>query len=82
MDLGAEVLTGLPAAVEPAAAVATASAAEPAAVERERPELADEPAAVPREYWVLNSAVGPKVIPRRALSDLAATAVETAAARA
>ncbi len=43
LDLGAGVPTGVPAAVEPAAAEATVSATEPAAVERERPELTDEP---------------------------------------
>jgi hypothetical protein len=78
-DLGAGVPTRVPAAVEPAAAV---SATEPAAVERERPVLVDEPAAASREYWVLNSAVDPKVILRKALSESAATAVETAAAGA
>jgi hypothetical protein len=82
LDLGAKVLTGVPAAVEPAAEVATVSATEPAAVERERPELTDEPAAAPREYWVLNSAVEPKVILKKALSESAATAAETAAAGA
>ncbi len=55
LDIGVGVPTGMPAAVEPAAAVATVSAMEPAAVERERPELTDEPAAAPREYLVLNS---------------------------
>jgi hypothetical protein len=82
LDLGAGVPTGVPAAVEPAAAVATVSATEPVAVERERPELTDEPAAAPREYWVLNSAVDPKVILKKALSESAATAAETAAAGA
>ncbi len=62
LALGAGVLTGVPAAVEPAAAVVTISAAEPAAVEEERPVLANGPAAASREYWVLNAAVGPKVI--------------------
>jgi hypothetical protein len=82
LDLGAGVPMGVPAAVEPAAAVAAVSATEPAAVERERPELADELAAAPREYWVLNSAVDPKVILKKALSESAATAAETAAAGA
>ncbi len=36
LTLGAGVLAGVPAAVEPAAAIVAASAAEPAAVERER----------------------------------------------
>jgi hypothetical protein len=82
LDLGAEVLTELPAAVEPAAAVAAMSATEPAAIERERPVLVHVPAAAPREYWVLNSAVEPKVILKKALGESAATAAETAAAGA
>jgi hypothetical protein len=82
LGIGVRAPTGASAAVEPAAAVATVSAAEPAAVERERPELTDEPAAAPREYWVLNSAVDPKVILKKALSESAATAAETAAAGA
>ncbi len=57
LTLGAGVLTGVPAAVEPAAAVVAASAAEPAAVEEERPVLANVPAAASKEYWVLNAAV-------------------------
>ena len=55
------------------------SAVEPAAAERERPELAGESAAAPREYWVLNSAVDPKVILKKAFSESAATAAKTAA---
>ncbi len=66
LDIGVRAPTGVPAAKEPAAAVAAASATEPAAAERERPELTDEPAAAPREYWVLNSAVDPKVILKKA----------------
>ena len=58
------------------------AAVEPVTAKEERPELASESAAAPREYWVLNSAVGPKVIPKKAFSELAATAAETAAARA
>jgi hypothetical protein len=82
LDMGVGVPTRVPAAVEPAAAVVTVSATEPAAVERGRPELAEEPAAAPREYWVLNSAVDPKVILKKAFSESAATAAETAAAGA
>ena len=78
LDMGVEAPTGVPAVVEPAAAVAAVSAT----AERERPELADEPAAAPREYWVLNSAVDPKVILKKAFSESAATAAETAAAGA
>jgi hypothetical protein len=72
------VLTGVPAAVEPAAATVAASAAEPAAVEGERPVLASGPAAASKECWVLNPAVGPKVILRNFLAGL--TAAETTAA--
>jgi hypothetical protein len=82
LGIGAKAPTGAPAVVEPAAARAAASAVESAPARGERPELAGESAAAPREYWVLNSAVGPKVIPKRAFSELAATAAETAAARA
>ncbi len=82
LELGAEVLTGVPAAIEPAAAVAAVSATESAAVERERPVLTDGPAAASREYWVLNAAVEPKVILKKALGEPAATAAETAAAGA
>ncbi len=80
LTLGAEVPTGVPAAVEPAAATVAASAAEPAAVEGERPVLAYGPAAASKEYWVLNSAVRPKVILRNFLVGPTATAAETAAA--
>jgi hypothetical protein len=82
LDIGVRTPTRVPAVVEPAAAVEAASAMEPAAAERERPELTDEPAAAPREYWVLNSAVDPKVILKRTFSESAATAAETAAAGA
>ncbi|MFN9941741.1 MAG: hypothetical protein ACK56I_19915, partial [bacterium] len=54
LALGAGVLTDVPAAVEPAAAVVAASAAELAAIEKERPVLANVPAAASKEYWVLN----------------------------
>jgi hypothetical protein len=80
LALGAGVLTGVPAAVEPAAAVVAASAAEPAAVEGEWPVLAYGPAAVSKECWVLNPAVGPKVILRKVSVGPTATAAETAAA--
>jgi hypothetical protein len=80
LTLGAGVLTGVPAAVEPAAATVAASAAELAAVEGERPVLANGPAAASKEYWVLNSAVGPKVILKKVLVGPTATAAETAAA--
>ncbi len=80
LTLGAGVPTGVPAAVEPAVATLAASAAEPTAVEGERPVLANGPAAASKEYWVLNSAVGPKVILKKVLVGPAATAAETAAA--
>jgi hypothetical protein len=82
LALGAGVLTGVPAAVEPAAAVVAASAAEPAAIEKERPVLANVPAAASKEYWVLNAAVGPKVILKKVVIGQAATAAEAAAASA
>jgi hypothetical protein len=82
LDLGAGVLTGVPAAMEPAAAVAAASATESAAVKRERPVLTNGPAVASREYWVLNAAVDPKVILKKALDGPAAIAAETAAAGA
>ncbi len=80
LALGVGVLTGVPAAVEPAAAVVAASAAEPAVVEGEWPVLAYGPAAVSKECWVLNPAVGPKVILRKVSVGPTATAAETAAA--
>jgi hypothetical protein len=80
LALGAGVLTEAPAAVEPAAAVVAASAAEPAAAEGEWPVLAYGPAAVSKECWVLNPAVGPKVILRKVSVGPTATAAETAAA--
>jgi hypothetical protein len=75
----AGVSEGVPAAVEPAAATVAASAAEPAIVEGERPVLANGPAAASKECWVLNPAVGPKVILRKFLVGPTATAAETAA---
>jgi hypothetical protein len=80
LTLGAGVPTGVPAAVEPAAATVAASAAEPAAVEGERPVLANGPAAASKECWVLNPAVEPKVILRNFLAGPAVTAAETATA--
>jgi hypothetical protein len=82
LALGAGALTGVPAAVEPAAAMVAASAAEQAAIERERPVLVSGPAAAPKDYWVLNAAVGPKVILKKVASGPAATAAEAAAASA
>jgi hypothetical protein len=82
LDIGVRTPTGVPAVVESAAAMEAAPAMEPAAAERERPELTEEPAAAPREYWVLNSAVDPKVILKKTFSESAAMAAETAAAGA
>jgi hypothetical protein len=75
----AGVPEGMPAAVEPAAATVAASAAEPAIVKGERPVLANGPAAAWKECWVLNPAVGPKVIMRKSLVGPTAAAAETAA---
>jgi hypothetical protein len=80
LTLEAEVPAGVPAAVEPAAATVAASAAEPTAVEGERPVLANGPAAASKECWVLNPAVGPKVTLRKLSVGPMAAAAETAAA--
>jgi hypothetical protein len=80
LTLEAGVPVDVPAAVEPAAATVTASAVEPAAVEGERPVLANGPAAVSKECWVLNPAVGPKVTLRKISVGPTATVAETAAA--
>ena len=75
------MLTGVPAAVEPAAATAAASAAEPMTAKGERPVLANGPAAASKECWVLDPVVGPKVKLRKLSVGLAAAAAaETAAA--
>ncbi len=74
----AGVLTGVPASVEPAAATAAASAAEPIAAKGERPVWANGPAAASKECWVLNPVVGPKVILRKL--SVGPAAAETAAA--
>jgi hypothetical protein len=76
----AGVLTGVPAAVEPAAATASASAAEPMAAKGERPVLANGPAAASKECWVLNPVVGHKVKLSKLSVGPAAAAAETAAA--
>jgi hypothetical protein len=77
--LEAEVPAGVPAAVEPAAATVVASAAEPTAVEGERPVLANGPAAASKECWILDPVVGPKVKLRKLSVGLTAAA-ETATA--
>ncbi len=75
----AGALTGVPAAVEPAAATAVASAAEPMTAKGERPVLANEPAAASKECWVLDPVVGPKVR-KLSVGLAAAAAAESAAA--
>jgi hypothetical protein len=80
LTLEAGVPESEPAAVEPVAATVAASAAEPAIVEGGRPVLANGPAAASKECWVLNPAVGPKVILRKFSAGPTATAAETAAA--
>ncbi len=82
LDLGAGVPTGVPVAEEPAVAAAAAPVAELAAAEKRRPVLANGPAAASVECWVLNPAVGPKVILKKDETGPAAAAGETAAANA
>ncbi len=76
----AKVLTGMPAAVEPAAATAAGSAIEPIAAKGERPVQANGPAAASKECWVLNPEVGPKVVMRKLSVGPVAAAAGTAAA--
>ncbi len=78
LALGTGALTSVLAAVEPAAA----AVAESTAVEEERPVLANGQAAASKEYWVLNAAVGPKVILKKVVIGPAATAAEATAASA
>jgi hypothetical protein len=73
-ESAAGVLAGEPAAVEPIAATAAVSAAEPTAAKGGRPVLADGPAAGPRECWVINPGITPKVIVKRVPSGSAAAA--------
>ncbi len=76
----AGVLTGTPAAVEPAAATAAVWAAVPAAAKGERPVLANGPVAASKECLVLNQGVGSKVIVTKLSTGLAVAAAGTAAA--
>ena len=78
----ARVLTGVPAAVEPAAATTAVSAAEPTATKGERPVLANGPAAASKECWVLNPGIGSKVIMRKLSFGSAAAEAGTAATEA
>jgi hypothetical protein len=70
----AGVLAGESAAVEPVAAMAVVSAAVPTAVKDGRPVLADGPVAAPKECWVMNPGIAPRVIVRRIPSGSAAAA--------
>jgi hypothetical protein len=78
----AGVLTGMPVAVEPAAATVAVSATEPIVAKGERPVLTNEPAAASKECWVLNPGVGPKVILRKHSVGPATAAAGSAAAGA
>jgi hypothetical protein len=73
----AGVLAGEPAAVEPVVATAAVSAAVPTAAREGLPVLADGPVAAPKECWVINPGITPKVIVRRIPSGSTAAA-ETA----
>ncbi len=74
----AGVLTGKPAAVEPAAATAAVSAATPTAARGEQPVLANGPVAASKECWVLNPGVGSKVIVKKlSIGPAAAEAAAT-----
>jgi hypothetical protein len=64
-------------AAKPVAAKAAVSAAVPTATRGGRPVLADGPVAAPRECWVMNPGIAPKVIVRRIPSG-SATAAEAA----
>ncbi len=70
----AGVLAGEPAAAEPVAATAAVSAAGPTPAREGRPVLADGPVAGPKECWVINPGIAPKVIVRRIPSGSAAAA--------
>ncbi len=61
-------------AVEPVAATAAVSAAVPTAAGEGRPVLADGPVAAPKECWVMNPGIAPKVIVRRIPSGSAVAA--------
>jgi hypothetical protein len=61
-------------AVEPVAATAAVSATVPTAAGRGRPVLADGPVAAPKECWVMNPGIAPKVIVKRIREGSAAAA--------
>jgi hypothetical protein len=73
-ESAAGVLAREPAAVEPVAATAAVSAAVPTAAKEGRPVLADGPVAAPKECWVMNPGIAPRVILRRLPSGSAAAA--------
>jgi hypothetical protein len=73
-ESAAGMLAGEPAAAEPVAAEAAVSAAMPTPAGEGRPVLADGPAAGPKECWVINPGIAPKVIVRKIPSGSAAAA--------
>jgi hypothetical protein len=73
-ESAAGVLEVEPAAVEPVAATAAVSATVPTAAGRGRPVLADGPVAAPKECWVMNPGIAPKVIVKRIREGSAAAA--------
>jgi hypothetical protein len=78
-ESAAGVLAEKPAVVEPRAAAAAVSAAEPTVARSERPDLASGPVAASKECWVMNPGIGPKVIMRRISSGPTAAAAKAAA---
>jgi hypothetical protein len=78
-ESAARVLAGKSAAVEPIAATAAVSAAALTAAEGGRPVLADGPVAAPKECWVMNPGIAPKVIVKKVHSGSAAAAAKVAA---
>ncbi len=73
-ESAAGVLAGEPAAVEPIVATAAVSAVVPTAAKGGRPVLGEGPVAAPKECWVINPGITPKVIVRRIPSGSAAAA--------
>jgi hypothetical protein len=71
-ESAAGVLAGEPAAAEPVVATAALLAAVPTPAREGRPVLADGPVAGPKECWVINPGITPKVIVRRVPSGSAA----------
>jgi hypothetical protein len=73
-ESAAGMLAVEPAAAEPVAAMVVVSAAVPTAAKEGRPVLADGPVAAPKECWVMNPGIAPRVIVRRIPSGSAAAA--------